>query len=219
MARTNKVNESNSDGFKHRTSIGDDGGILYDAPVVIRDKADMSNYGITDDDCKYLHFGSSQRVRVYFYKTSDRALAEYLWECFNNLHSSRYNSTRCIVPGERKPFVKCPDTNKCSECRYGRTPETKQAAFVSIEALVDSGWEPAPEESVEQQAIAKTEYEDLRALMDAEDVRIAQALEAKVVFGDSVKKIAQDLGVSEPRVYQLIARAKKIGKEYREMNI
>lgn len=214
MARTNKVNESNSGEFRHGTTVGENGEILYDAPVVIKDKADMKNFDITDDDCKYLHRGSSERVRVFFYKTTNRAFAEYQWESLNNLHSSGYNSTRCIVPGTRKPFVKCPDTNKCSECPYGRTPETKQAAFVSFDELVDSGWEPVSEETVERPAIAKKEYEELRVLMDAEDVRIAQALEAKVLLGDSVKKIAQDLGVSEPRVYQLIARAKAIGKEY-----
>ena len=218
MARTNKVNESNSGGFKHNTSIGKDGEILYDAPIVIRDKADMRNYGITHDDCKYLHLGKSQRILVYFYRTTNRAFAEYQWECLNNLHSSGYYSTRCVVPGTRKPFIKCPDTNKCSECPYGRTPETKLGAFLSLEGLIDDGWEPAREELVERQAIAKREYEELRALMDAEDVRIAQALEAKVLFSDSVKKIAQDLGVSEPRVYQLIARAKAIGIEYRNSN-
>ena len=212
MARTNKVDASNSGEFKHGTTVGENGEILYDAPVVIRDKADMSNYGITHDDCKYLHLGRSQRILVYFYKTPNRAFAEYQWECLNNMHSSGYNSTRCIVPGTRKPFVKCPDTT------YGRTPETKQAAFVSFDELVDSGWEPAPEETVERQVIAKREYEELRALMDAEDIRIAQALEAKVLFGYSVKRIAQDLGVSEPRVYQLIARAKAMGKEYRKAN-
>ena len=52
--------------------------------------------------------------------------------------------------------------------------------------------------------------------MDAEDVRIWKAIVAKEVVGDTVKKIAQDLEVSEPRVYQLIARAKAIGKEYSE---
>ena len=66
--------------------------------------------------------------------------------------------------------------------------------------------------------MAKMEYADIRARMDAEDVRIAQAFEAKELFGDSVKKIAADLGVSEPRVYQLISRAKQIGKEYRKEN-
>ena len=111
MARTNKVDLNNSGEFKHGTTVGENGEILYDAPVVIRDKADMSNYGITHDDCKYLHLGRSQRILVYFYKTPNRAFAEYQWECLNNMHSSGYNSTRCVVPGTRKPFVKCPDTN------------------------------------------------------------------------------------------------------------
>jgi DNA-directed RNA polymerase specialized sigma24 family protein len=66
--------------------------------------------------------------------------------------------------------------------------------------------------------MARLEYETIRALMDAEDPRIAMAFEAKTLYGDSVREIAADLGVSEPRVYQLIARAKAIGREYRQEN-
>lgn len=66
--------------------------------------------------------------------------------------------------------------------------------------------------------VHKLEYQAIRALMDAEDPRIALAFEAKVLYGDSVKKIAADLGVSEPRIYQLINRAKTIGKQYRKDN-
>jgi DNA-directed RNA polymerase specialized sigma subunit len=98
------------------------------------------------------------------------------------------------------------------------TPEKRQAAVVSWDGLVETGWEPVPAESVEHQVLAKIEYEEIRARMDAEDKKIAQAFEAKELLGDSVRKIAQDLGVSEPRVYQLIARAKAIGKEYRKEN-
>ena len=62
------------------------------------------------------------------------------------------------------------------------------------------------------------EYQAIRALMDAEDPRIALAFEAKELYGDSVKEIAADLGVSEPRVYQLIKRAKAIGRQFRKDN-
>ena len=123
-----------------------------------------------------------------------------------------------MVPGKRKAFVRCRDTNRCSECPYGRTPETKQAPVISLDGLLDSGWEPAPAESVEHQVMAKLEYQAIRALMDAEDPRIAIAFEAKELYGDSVKKIAADLGVSEPRVYQLLNRAKAIGRQFREDN-
>lgn len=218
MARTNKVNVSKQGEFKHSTSIGENGEILYDFPIEIHDEADMRNYHITDDDCKYLHFGSSEKLKVYFYKTPDRSFAEAEWERINNQHSSGYFNSRCMVPGKRKAFVRCRDTNKCSECPYGRTPETKQAAVISWDGLIATGYEPVPSESVENRVMAKIEYTEIRARMDAEDVRISQAFEAKVLLGKSVKQIALDLGVSEPRVYQLIARAKAIGKAYRKEN-
>ena len=55
-------------------------------------------------------------------------------------------------------------------------------------------------------------------MMDAEDPRIAKALEMKVLQGYSVREIAEELEISQPRVYQLIARAKAIGMEYRKIN-
>ena len=190
--------------------------VLYDMPIEIRDEADLRNYHITDANCRYIYFGSSEKMRVYYYKTPDRAFAEAEWERLNSLHSSGYFQSRCMVPGKRKAFVRCRDTNRCAECPYGMTPEKKQAAVVSWDGLLETGWEPAPTESVEHQVMAKVEYEEIRARMDAEDPRIAQAFEAKVLACASVDQIAADLGVSKPRVYQLIARAKEIGKGYRK---
>ena len=50
-------------------------------------------------------------------------------------------------------------------------------------------------------------------MMDAEDSRIARAFEMKELQGYSVREIAAELEISQPRVYQLIARAKTIGME------
>lgn len=204
--------------FKHGTSISANGEILYDCPIEIKDKADLDNYGITDSDCRYLSFNGSQKMRLFFYKTPDRVLAESQWEYINTLHSSGYFSTRCMVPGKRKAFTRCRDTNKCSVCPYGRTPETKQSPVVSWDGLLETGWEPDATESIEHQVLAKMEYQAIRSLMDAEDPRIALAFEAKELYGDPVKAIAADLGVSEPRVYQLIKRAKAIGRQSRKDN-
>lgn len=218
MARTNKVNAKNEGAFRHGTSIGESGELLFDAPIEIVDDADMKHYGITKEDCRYLRFNGSQKLRVFFYKTPSRELAEYQWETINNQHSSAYFASRCMVPGKRKAFVRCRDTNKCSACPYGVTPETRQAAVVSLDGLIESGWDPTPVESVEHTVLAKIEREEIRARMRAEDWRIAEAYEARTFLGDSVKTIATELGLSEPRVYQMLSRAKQIVKEYREEN-
>ena len=77
MARTKKVDASNSGEFKHRAYVGENGETLYDAPIEIKDKADMANYGITKKDCIYLHFGASEKIRVYFFKTPNRSLSKH----------------------------------------------------------------------------------------------------------------------------------------------
>ena len=45
-----------------------------------------------------------------------------------------------------------------------------------------------------------------------------RAFEMKELQGYSVKEIAAELQVSQPRVYQLLNRAKAIGRQFREDN-
>ena len=204
--------------FKHGTSVGSNGEILYDCPIQIKDRQDLANYGITWDDCKTLHFGTSESMTVYYLKVENRAFAESQWTYLDNLHSRGYASVRCMVPGKKKAFIKCPDTNSCTRCPYGRKPEDKEAPVISWDGLIETGYDPGAYNSTEEQVQAKMEYAYIRSLWDKEDPRIAQAFEAKELYGYKVEEIAPMLKVSEPRVYQLIARAKAIGKEYRRNN-
>ena len=203
--------KSNDKSFTHGTSIGENGEILYDCPIEIKDKADLDNYGISWNDCKTLNFHGSERVTVYFYKSESMEFAQSQWSYLDA-------SVRCMVPGKQKAFIKCPDTNSCARCPYGRKPEDKQAPVISWDGLIESGYDPASEYTTEEHIHAKLEYAAIRALMDKEDIRIAEAFEMKELYGYKVAEIAKKLKVSEPRVYQLIARAKAIGKQYRKDN-
>jgi len=46
MARTKKVDASNSGEFKHRSYVGENGETLYDAPIEIKNNADMGSQGM-----------------------------------------------------------------------------------------------------------------------------------------------------------------------------
>ena len=109
----------------------------------------------------------------------------------------------------------CEDTVSCASCPY---KGKKQAPIISWDGLVEAGYEPVGSAPVDEQVGAKMEYECIKAMMDAEDTRIARAFEMKELQGYSVREIAAELQISQPRVYQLIARAKTIGMEYRKIN-
>ncbi len=212
MQNTTEYLSDKSD-FRYGTSIGRDGEILYDCPMEIVDQKDLDNYGITWRDCRVLNFHGSDRVTVYFFKTGDRTLAEYQWSYLDSKHSRENAAKRCMVPGKRKPFIRCRDTVPCDKCPYlgVRIPPVE-----SLESRMETGWEPVSDDRVDTQVFSKLEYEDIKAVMDEEDVRIARAFEMKELLGYSAAEIAEKLKVSQPRVYQLIARAKAIGKEYRK---
>ena len=96
--------------------------------------------------------------------------------------------------------------------------DSKQAPVIRWDELIETGFEPAEAASPEERSIAKSEYESIKSVMDSEDPHIAQAFEMKELLGYSVKEIAAALDLSEPRIYQLVARAKAIGREYRQEN-
>ena len=201
--------------FRHNTSIGPNGNLLFDCPIEIRNQQDLDNYHITWNDCRTLNFHGSDKVTVYFFKTENRAFAEYQWSYLDTQHSRGYASVRCMIPGKRKAFIKCPDTVSCATCPY---KDKKQAPTISWDGLVETGYEPVGSAPVDEQVEAKMVYENIKAMMDAEDTRIGKAFEMKELQGYSVREISAELKISQPRVYQLIARAKAIGMEYRKIN-
>lgn len=201
--------------FRHHTSIGPNGELLFDCPVEIRDQEDLNNYNISWKDCRTLSFNGSEKVTVFFMKVESRPLAEYMWACLDSQHSRGYANTRCMIRGKRKLWVRCPDTVSCAKCPH---KDEKQPPVISWDALVETGYETIGNTSPEEDTMAKAEYRSIKAVMDTEDPRISKALEMKVLLGFSVKEIAVELSISEPRTYQLLARAKAIGKEYRQRN-
>ncbi len=201
--------------FRHNTSFGPNGEILFDCPIEIRNQQDLDAYGIAWSDCRTLNFHGSEKVTVFFYKTENRALAEYMWSSLDTQHSRGYANTRCWIPGRRKAFVRCRDTVPCATCPH---KDNKQPPFISWDELVANGYEPITCASPENDAMAKSEYESIKAMMDFEDIRIARVLEMKELCGYTVAEIAAELNISQPRVYQLLRRAREIGRKYRAQN-
>ena len=114
-----------------------------------------------------------------------------------------------MIPGRRKAYIKCPTTNSCATCKF---KDVRQAPVISWDEQIATGYEPVAVAPVDEQVHAKMEYQDIKALMDAEDTRISRAFEMKELYGMKVDEIAQELKVSKPRIYQFISRARAIAQ-------
>lgn len=213
MARTNTGNELS---IRYTTTRTENGEIVYYAPIEIKDKNDLANYGITWDDCKTLHFGTSDCIIVYYFPTTNKRLAEFQWTELNTKHSKEYRSTRCSVPGKSGKLIRCPDTNRCRECPFGILAEDRRANYISLDQLSENGYEEAAEDRGMDMGLVKIEFESMRKIMDAKDPNIARAVVLREMYGYKVPEIARKLEINERQVYYCLQQARDIGKKYKK---
>ena len=198
--------------FKHNYTVDQDGTVWYDAPVQIRDQADLANYHIQWSDCRKWRFGGGKPVMVHFVKVRELAVAEFLWKDLNYEHWQEYAAKRCMVPGTRKDWIRCPSNMSCANCPYGNE---KKRPVISLDGLVEVGYEPGADVSAEEKAYYALVYREIRNLLDAKDPLFAEVLEAKILDEKSAATIAQRLGVKTSRIYKMIDKIREIGEAYK----
>lgn len=198
--------------IEHTTQLVKDGCVNYYAPIEIEHSGQLETLNITWNDCRTWHIGS-ERVTVYLCP-ADEATYRFLLGELRRKHRNGYRAVRCMVEGKLKPLIRCPESNKCSACPYGRKPEDREANIISWDGLIESGYEGEADNRMVEQLQAKLEYDEIRTLMDSENPIIAQVFEMKERDGFSVSEIADRLRIKPRNVYYYLDKAKAIGKKY-----
>ena len=198
--------------IEQATQFVKDGCVNYYAPIEIEHSGQLETLNITWNDCRTWHIGS-ERVTVYLCP-ADEATYRFLLGELRRKHRNGYRAGRCMVEGKLKPLIRCPESNKCSACPYGRKPEDREANIISWDGLIESGYEGEADNRMVEQLQAKLEYDEIRTLMDSKNPIIAQVFEMKERDGFSVSEIADRLHIKPRNVYYYLDRAKAIGKKY-----
>lgn len=198
--------------IEQATQFVKDGCVNYYAPIEIEHSGQLETLNITWNDCRTWHIGS-ERVTVYLCP-ADEATYRFLLGELRRKHRNGYRAVRCMVEGKLKPLIRCPESNKCSACPYGRKPEDREANIISWDGLIESGYEGEADNRMVEQLQAKLEYDEIRTLMDSKNPIIAQVFEMKERDGFSVSEIADRLHIKPRNVYYYLDRAKAIGKKY-----
>lgn len=182
---------------------------VYDAPIRIVDNNDLRNYGITWKDCETLYVGGIEPMNVYMYETDDPKLADSFWKEINVEHHRNCRSTRCIVPGKKKPLIVCPECNKCSNCPFGRKPEDRQPRVIDYEVPEDL-MNNNDDFSTMNEAESEMIYDEIIAAMCRKDPLIAEVFTRYHTYDCDAPEIAAELGIDKRKVYYLKQQAEQI---------
>ena len=125
---------------------------------VFRNERERMESGFPSENCRYVSFPSGKRALVGFIKTSIRPsdnLVKDLWNSINRQLNEWHRNSRCQIPGKHGILIRCPDSNKCSNCPFGFKAEDRQLTIVNYS-------EP------EELTIGISEQDDIENVMDLE---------------------------------------------------
>ena len=194
---------------------------IFAAPILIEEDAEsrkrqFESLDITWDDCKTWFIGS-ERVRVHL-TPANEATYKCLLDDLRTKHRDAYRERRCMIPGKLKPFIRCPEHNRCCDCPYPEVRDQHKANNVSWDEPVRNRDERAQQDSTMDKVDNKLEFEAVCQLIKAKSPKYLAAFLLKEQFGLSVAEIAQKMGTTERNVRFFIGEAKRLGRHYKRDN-
>ena len=186
---------------------------VFYAPLVNESEEQMRDLGIKKEDCRIWTVGT-RRIRVCLVPANQET-RDFLIAQLQADRTRERRANRCRVPGQRKAWVRCPAEVSCSTCPYGLQDDSKEASVVSLEVLMDSGFDKAGPDCTAEKAEHRDELRELIRRMNEVNPDLVRIVEWQAA-GFSAAEIAGKMGVSQPTVYRALQKIHQIAQDYRE---
>ena len=203
--------------FRHQTTVDEYGEELYFAPVQVRNDKDLQTFGVTKEAQWTLPFGgSADKIKVLYFMTPNKEMAEDFWMKINTAHSKEYRKRRCLVPGKQKPLIVCPDCNSCAHCPFPEYRDKHEAREICYDDQIKVQKTPSTESPEIRQLEMKWTIQDACKKISEINPLFTRAIVLKAYYNYSVEEIAAELDCSTNMVRYYLRRATEIGKEFRK---
>lgn len=177
---------------------------------VFRYERERRESGFPYENCRYVSFPSGKRALVGFIKTRIRpseALVKDLWNSINRQLNECHRNSRCQIPSKYGFLIRCPDSNKCSDCPFGVKAEDRQLTIVNYS-------EP------EELAIGIFEQDDIENEIDLEviskeinrkDPEAGRVFDLLAFHDYKLEDIASMEGLTERQMSYILNKIKQFG--------
>lgn len=184
-------------------------GIVY-APIEIENPGQLETLGITWKDV--VPFSVGKKVIQVYLAPAPQEVCEYMLRELRKKYKQESRAGRCLVPGERKDYARCKDSHSCSACPYDRERNTERAAFVSLDELLEEGFDQADNGRSVDDIVELHELLDHLHSINPDYYRILK-LRAE---GYTNREVAEILGLEYYSVGHALARIRRIVRAFRE---
>ena len=218
-----KPNKEVDPKYPYHCRWNDDGRIVYSVPMEAPNDipADMNDEGADKYEYSYLPLLGGKSLRVYCWETTDREWAYRIRSMINTAHTQerRYAERFTDVPEIMGDGIN--DGNRKTNCMANDESEEQTEYIPEISGRdpgKPNGYEPHEWPEVEKQVLDRIDISAVRDLAKNKDPRSWEIFCRIRLHGADAKELAEELGISIQRVYQLADKIPEIAKRYRKEN-
>ena len=125
----------------------------YQIPMVVTDEV-IRDFGIKQEDVTWRRIGN-RKCRVVMVDATEEEYKAYMAPIWAEIKREDRDG-RCMVKGKNGRLIRCPESNRCEECKHFSEASRERNKPASLSVLMDEGAEPIAEGSFEDDVIYET---------------------------------------------------------------
>lgn len=189
-----KANQSNTESKK------------FQIPMVVTDEI-IHDFGIKPEDVTWRRIGN-RKCRVVLVAASEEEYKAYMAPIWAEIKREDRDG-RCMVKGKNGRLIRCPESNRCEECKHFSEASRERNKPASLSVLMDEGAEPATEGAFEDDVIYETILEDLISMLT--EIKPKYGKIFRLLYdGATQQEMADELGIKQRTVSDDIKKIRSL---------
>ena len=189
-----KANQSNTESKK------------FQIPMVVTDEI-IHDFGIRPEDVTWRRIGN-RKCRVVLVAASEEEYKAYRAPIWAEIKREDRDG-RCMVKGKNGRLIRCPESNRCEECKHFSEASRERNKPASLSVLMDEGAEPAAEGAFEDDVIYETILEDLISMLT--EIKPKYGKIFRLLYdGATQQEMADELGIKQRTVSDDIKKIRSL---------
>ena len=189
-----KANQSNAESKK------------FQIPMMVTDEV-IRDFGIKPEDATWRRIGN-RKCRVVLVEASEEEYKTYMAPIWAEIKREDRDG-RCMVKGKNDRLIRCPESNRCEECKHFSEASRERNKPASLSVLIDEGAEPIAEGSFEDDVIYETILEDLISMLT--EIKPKYGRIFRLLYdGATQQEMADELGIKQRTVSDDIKKIRSL---------
>ena len=178
----------------------------YQIPMVVTDEV-IRDFGIQSEDVTWRRIGN-RKCRVVLVAASEEEYKAYMAPIWAEIKREDRDG-RCMVKGKNGRLIRCPESNRCEECKQFSEASRERNKPASLSVLMDEGAEPATEGAFEDDVIYETILEDLISMLT--EIKPKYGKIFRLLYdGATQQEMADELGIKQRTVSDDIKKIRSL---------